>query len=74
MSSLVMIVLLGALVTAAVAAVVGLVLWARQTSRSPVPAEGRTHEPVWEDRYGHHSRQAQGRTIQPPGGHSGDGP
>lgn len=54
-------------------ALVVVLLAVRDLTRPPGPVEPGTHEPVWEDRYGHHARQAQGWNIQPPGGHAGSG-
>lgn len=56
-----------------VALVVAL-LAVRDLARRKVPVdavahEAVTHEPGWEDRYGHHARQAQGWTLQSRGGH-----
>ena len=52
-------------------AVVVVLLALRDLRRQPSAVEPSRYDPVHEDRYGHHAREAQGWNIQPPGGHSG---
>ena len=56
-----------------VLAVAAVLVIARDLTRGPLRQEPSDGDPVRELLYGHHAREAQGWTLQPPGGHSGGG-